>query len=299
MVQDSGCTEAEPRISAPHPPLVKVLWPQRSFFHFWPTRKILNSWFVGFSPNDCSNTWEGESLWSDYMIYRRMLSCKPKPSRSLSEGGLRLGWKPLLTKGPYIPGSFSLYHQSHREKTLPRFIEKKDVKWNQPALKQWKNRHILHCHQIEVVDGGVVTPYSFCIEAQVHLGYISKISPKIHLQLHLDWKLITSPTRPRPFCKPLFFWWTNLEYLSNLHRLTFVSNFVWCSVRWVTEKVSSTLALQGVHCAQGTINLYAKGKGCPPFKKVQFFWTLFKRPLPPPPPFIWTFVLFCRGCFPT
>ena len=37
-------------------------------------------------------------------------------------------------------------------------------------------------------------------------------------------------------------------------------------------------------------------KGCPPFKKVQFFWTLFKRPLTPPP-FIWTFVLFCRGCF--
>ena len=141
---------------------------QRSFFHFWPTRKILNSWFVGFSPNDCSNTWEGESLWSDYMIYRRMPSCKPKPSRSLSEGGLRLGWKPLLTKGPYIPGSFSLYHQSHREETLPRFIEKKDVKWNQPALKQWKNRHILHCHQIEVVDGGVVTPYAFYIAAQVH-----------------------------------------------------------------------------------------------------------------------------------
>ena len=24
-------------------------------------------------------------------------------------------------------------------------------------------------------------------------------------------------------------------------------------------------------------------KGCPPFKKVQFFWTLFKRPLTPPP----------------
>ena len=144
------------------------VWPQRSFSHFWPPRKILNSLFVGFSPNDCSNTWEGESLWSDYMIYRRMPSCKPKPSRSLSEGGLRLGWKPLLTKGPYIPGSFSLYHQSHREKTLPRFIEKKDVKWNQPALKQWKNRHILHCHQIEVVDGGVVTPYAFYIAAQVH-----------------------------------------------------------------------------------------------------------------------------------
>ena len=37
-------------------------------------------------------------------------------------------------------------------------------------------------------------------------------------------------------------------------------------------------------------------KGCPHFKKVQFFWTLFKRPLTPPP-FIWTFVLFCGGYF--
>ena len=37
-------------------------------------------------------------------------------------------------------------------------------------------------------------------------------------------------------------------------------------------------------------------EGCHPVRKVQFFWTLFKRPLTPPP-FIWTFVLFCRGCF--
>ena len=37
-------------------------------------------------------------------------------------------------------------------------------------------------------------------------------------------------------------------------------------------------------------------KGSRHFKKVQFFWTLFKRPLTPPL-FIWTFVLFCRGCF--
>ena len=70
-------------------------------------------------------------------------------------------------------------------------------------------------------------------------------------------------------------------------------------------------------------NVRAGAKGCLPFKKVQFFltlfkrpstpppfylnicpilqgvffWTLFKRPLPPPPPFIWKFVLFCRGCF--
>ena len=38
-------------------------------------------------------------------------------------------------------------------------------------------------------------------------------------------------------------------------------------------------------------------KGSHPLRKVQFFLTLFKRPLNPPPPFIWTFVLFCRGCF--
>ena len=38
-------------------------------------------------------------------------------------------------------------------------------------------------------------------------------------------------------------------------------------------------------------------KGSHPERKVQFFWTLFKRPLTPPPFFIWTFVLFCRGCF--
>ena len=42
---------------------------------------------------------------------------------------------------------------------------------------------------------------------------------------------------------------------------------------------------------------YWSTKGCPHFKKVQFFWTLFKRPLTPPPPFIWTFVLFCGGYF--
>ena len=37
-------------------------------------------------------------------------------------------------------------------------------------------------------------------------------------------------------------------------------------------------------------------KGSHRARKVKFFWTLFKRPLIPPP-FIWTFVLFCRGCF--
>ena len=37
-------------------------------------------------------------------------------------------------------------------------------------------------------------------------------------------------------------------------------------------------------------------KGSHSLRKVQFFWTVFKRPLTPPP-FIWTFVLFCRGCF--
>ena len=38
-------------------------------------------------------------------------------------------------------------------------------------------------------------------------------------------------------------------------------------------------------------------KGSHPGGKVMFFWTLFKRPLTPPPPFIWTFVLFCGGYF--
>ena len=38
-------------------------------------------------------------------------------------------------------------------------------------------------------------------------------------------------------------------------------------------------------------------KGSHPPRKVQFFLTLFKRPLTPPPPFVWTFFLFCRGCF--
>ena len=37
-------------------------------------------------------------------------------------------------------------------------------------------------------------------------------------------------------------------------------------------------------------------KGSLHVRKVQSFWTLFKRPLTPPP-FVWTFVLFCRGCF--
>ena len=49
--------------------------------------------------------------------------------------------------------------------------------------------------------------------------------------------------------------------------------------------------LEVIKCDQTFIH-----KGSPHFKKVQFFLTLFKRPLTPPP-FIWTFVLFCRGCF--
>ena len=36
--------------------------------------------------------------------------------------------------------------------------------------------------------------------------------------------------------------------------------------------------------------------GKPSCKESAVFLTLFKRPLTPPP-FIWTFVLFCRGCF--
>ena len=37
--------------------------------------------------------------------------------------------------------------------------------------------------------------------------------------------------------------------------------------------------------------------GKPSFQKSAVFLTLFKRPFTPPPPFIWTFVLFCRGYF--
>ena len=48
---------------------------------------------------------------------------------------------------------------------------------------------------------------------------------------------------------------------------------------------------------QNVKKLSFNNKGCPHFKKVQFFWTLFKRPFTPPPPFIWTFVLFCGGYF--
>lgn len=42
--------------------------------------------------------------------------------------------------------------------------------------------------------------------------------------------------------------------------------------------------------------IFGLNKGSLRVRKVKFFWTLFKRPLTPPP-FIWTFVLFCRGCF--
>ena len=114
---------------------LKCCDPNDLFFHFWPTRKILNSWFVGFSPNGCSNTWEGESLRSYYMIYQRTLSCKHLPSRSLLKGRLWLKWKPILTKRPYISGSYSLYHPSHREKSWPRFIDTKNCKMESPRFK--------------------------------------------------------------------------------------------------------------------------------------------------------------------
>ena len=52
-----------------------------------------------------------------------------------------------------------------------------------------------------------------------------------------------------------------------------------------------------LYCTRFLVHVKHVSKGCHPERKVQFFLTLFKRPLTPPPPFIWTFVLFCGGCF--
>ena len=38
-------------------------------------------------------------------------------------------------------------------------------------------------------------------------------------------------------------------------------------------------------------------KGSPPLKKSAVFFNIVQKPFDAPPPFIWTFVLFCRGCF--
>ena len=76
----------------------------------------------------------------------------------------------------------------------------------------------------------------------------------------------------------------------------FKIGWLWLTTRYIKNKYCFVNKLHWTTSGADSERRNIPNKGCHPFKKVQFFLTLFKRPLTPPP-FIWTFVLFCRGCF--
>ena len=115
----------------------------------------------------------------------------------------------ILTKRPYIPGSYSLYHPSHREKSLPRFIETKNCKIESPRFKNHE-RIVTFFIDISVTTKWSMVASSptcsFYIAGQILLGYISKISPTIYFHLHQDCSLtINHQLYPTPtiFCEPI------------------------------------------------------------------------------------------------
>ena len=71
---------------------------------------------------------------------------------------------------------------------------------------------------------------------------------------------------------------------------------------WICTCISTCIRfdicifLQCLNLLPITANYFSDHKGSHPLRKVQFFLTFFKRPLTPPPPFVWTSCRICSEC---